>query len=217
MYMNNISAVVKNVQVENTNTAKKDSTPKGYDKDSFLKILVAQMKYQNPIEPESNTEYISQYATFSQVEQLSNMANAMVMSRASEMVGKNVIITQKNADNGNITTIQGKVDFVTYNENKAYVNVNGTNYLVDEVTDVLDDDYVKKMDRKEDFLETIESLPTEEEIDLNYETLINEMYKYYTSEMTNTQKESIPSETKVKFLRYVNRIDDLKGNMYRTL
>ncbi len=215
--INNVSAIIKNGQVENTSSTKKDTAPKGYDKDSFLKILVAQMKYQNPMQPESNTEYISQYATFSQVEQLSNMANAMVMSRASEMVGKTVVITQKNADTGVSTTVQGKVDFVTYNENKAYVSVNGQNYLVDDVTEVLDEDYVNGIDRKNDFLDTIDSLPTLEEIDLDYETLINEMYKYYTTEMPQEQKNSISSEVTMKFLQYVNRIDDLNGDIYRTL
>ena len=47
------------------------------DKDAFLQLLVAQMKYQDPLEPTSNTEYIAQYATFSQVESLQNMASSM--------------------------------------------------------------------------------------------------------------------------------------------
>ena len=92
--VNQVSAVIKNGEVTNLENNKKATEAKtGYDKDSFLQILVAQMKYQDPMEPTSNTEYISQYATFTQVEQLSNMANAMSLSRASEMVGKTVTIT----------------------------------------------------------------------------------------------------------------------------
>ena len=37
------------------------------DKDAFLQLLVAQMKYQDPLEPTSNTEYVSKYATFSEL------------------------------------------------------------------------------------------------------------------------------------------------------
>ena len=217
MDINSLSAAVKNGQVENSGSTKKENMPKGYDKDSFLKILVAQMKYQNPMEPESNTEYISQYATFSQVEQLNNMANAMIMNRASEMVGKTVTVTQKNTDTGATATVQGKVDFVTYSDNKAYVNINGQNYLVDDVTEVLDKDYVDNIDKKNDFISTVSEFPTIEEIDLDYEKLINEMYKYYTTELNDAQKNTITNEIKTKFLQCVNRIDDLKGDMYRTL
>ena len=88
--VNSVGAVVKDGKIQNAanNKEEKEKTTqaKGYDKDSFLKILVAQMKYQDPMEPTSNTEYISQYATFTQVEQMNNMANAMSLSRASEMV-----------------------------------------------------------------------------------------------------------------------------------
>ena len=62
------------------------------DKEAFLQLLVAQMKYQDPLEPTSNTEYISQYAQFSQVEQMQNMSATMELSRASSMVGKLVTI-----------------------------------------------------------------------------------------------------------------------------
>ena len=60
------------------------------DKDAFLQLLVAQMKYQDPLQPTSNTEYISQYAQFSQVEQMNNMAASMDLQRASQLVGKEV-------------------------------------------------------------------------------------------------------------------------------
>ena len=66
------------------------STPDGMDKDAFLQLLVAQMKYQDPLEPTSNTEYISQYAQFSQVEQMQNMSGSMDLQRASSLVGQEV-------------------------------------------------------------------------------------------------------------------------------
>ena len=55
-------------------------------KDDFLQLLVAQMKYQDPLEPTSNTEYVAQYAQFSQVEQMQNMSQSMDLSRASSLV-----------------------------------------------------------------------------------------------------------------------------------
>ena len=76
------SATVKNGEI--VTSASQDSLSKvneksnsGMDKDAFLQLLVAQMKYQDPLEPTSNTEYISQYAQFSQVEALNNMSTTM--------------------------------------------------------------------------------------------------------------------------------------------
>ena len=71
-------APVKDGKVVETNSqssmekAKKSSSG-GMDKEAFLQLLVAQMRYQDPLEPTSNTEFVSQYAQFSQVEQLQNM------------------------------------------------------------------------------------------------------------------------------------------------
>ena len=53
-------------------------------KDQFMQLLVAQMKYQDPLEPTSNTEYIQQYATFSELEQMQNMGN----DRNTDRTGK---------------------------------------------------------------------------------------------------------------------------------
>ena len=50
--------------------AKANATAKGgdLDKEAFLQLLVTQMKYQDPLEPTDNTEYVSQLATFSELE-----------------------------------------------------------------------------------------------------------------------------------------------------
>ena len=111
-----VGAVVKDGQIQETasqSSVQKASGNNGMDKDAFLQLLVAQMKYQDPLEPTSNTEYISQYATFSQVEQMQNMAASMELSRASSMVGKLVNVETTNS-NGETKQVQGMVEYVTY-------------------------------------------------------------------------------------------------------
>ena len=123
-----VDAIVQDGKILETaseSSVKKTTSNSGMDKDAFLQLLVAQMKYQDPLEPTSNTEYISQYATFSQVEQLQNMAATMELSRASSMVGKLVEIQSTNS-NGETKSIQGKVEYVTYENNKAYVSIDGS-------------------------------------------------------------------------------------------
>lgn len=132
-----ISSII-NQQMEPVKSVQ-NNLQKGYDKDTFLQILVAQMKYQNPLQPESNTEYISQYAIFSQIEQLSNIQNTLNLMRAENIIGKFVNI--KETINGQINEVSGKVDKITYKENTVYVNVNGKNYLFDNVTEILDETF----------------------------------------------------------------------------
>ena len=45
--------------------------------DAFLRILVTQMKNQNPLEPQKDTEFIGQMAQFSSLEQLTNLNKTM--------------------------------------------------------------------------------------------------------------------------------------------
>ena len=67
------------------------------DKDSFLKLLVAQLKYQDPNSPVDSSQFMSQTAQFTSVEKLTTLADsqtAMLSSQqllsASSLVGKTV-------------------------------------------------------------------------------------------------------------------------------
>lgn len=67
------------------------------DYQSFLKLLVAQMKNQDPTSPMDSTDYVAQLATFSQVEQtvqmntkLDSILQANVLSQASSIIGRTV-------------------------------------------------------------------------------------------------------------------------------
>jgi flagellar basal-body rod modification protein FlgD len=63
------------------------------DKDTFLKLLVAQLKYQDPSNPADSTQFLAQTAQFTQVEKLSDIADLLKSQRlvgASGLVGQNV-------------------------------------------------------------------------------------------------------------------------------
>jgi flagellar basal-body rod modification protein FlgD len=80
-----------------TTTEKKSS---GLDKDAFLKLLVAQMSHQDPLNPTQGTEYVAQLSQFAMVEQsvqqstkletLSAQMGGLANNAATDLVGKTV-------------------------------------------------------------------------------------------------------------------------------
>jgi flagellar basal-body rod modification protein FlgD len=53
----------------------------------FLKLMIAQLQAQNPLEPGNSNEYVSELAQFTQVEQTTNLANASELSSAVQLIG----------------------------------------------------------------------------------------------------------------------------------
>ena len=128
------------------------------DKDAFLQLLVAQMKYQDPLEPTSNTEYISQFATFSELEQMQNMSATLELSRASSLVGQTVLMSVTDSS-GRTTTVQGNVDFVSYEGGKAYLSIGGELYSLDDLDKVADKKYLDAYALAAEFLSILNKLP----------------------------------------------------------
>jgi len=107
-------------------------------KDTFLQLLVAQMKYQDPNSPTSTTEFMSQTATFTQVEKLEEIAsqNAELLSlqrslSAGALVGHNVSWT---AEDG--TTQTGTVSSVRFGADGTSAVVGGAEVPIGRLTEV---------------------------------------------------------------------------------
>jgi flagellar basal-body rod modification protein FlgD len=69
------------------------------DKDTFLKLLVAQLKYQDPSNPADSTQFLAQTAQFTQVEKLGDIADLLKSQRlvgASGLVGHSVTYMDEN-------------------------------------------------------------------------------------------------------------------------
>ncbi|RBY86069.1 flagellar hook capping FlgD N-terminal domain-containing protein [Blastococcus sp. TF02A-26] len=85
------------------------------NKDMFLQLLVAQMRYQDPSNPASTTEFMSQTATFTQVEKLEELAkqNAELVTlqrslSAGALVGRNVTWTDEtgSSQSGTVSSVR---------------------------------------------------------------------------------------------------------------
>ncbi len=180
----------------------------GMDKDAFLQLLVAQMKYQDPLQPTSNTEYISQYAQFSQVEQMQSMASSVELQRASQLVGQNVYM-KTTTSSGETKYVQGKVDYVVYENNKAYLSINESLYALEDLDTVHDPLYLEAYEKASDLVTRINKLPNINVVDLSDATEIDELNKIY-NEM-NEYQQSFVAQEKVDVLKqYTNKMAELR-------
>ena len=96
-------------------------------KDDFLKLLVAQMKNQDPMSPQDNTQSIAQMAQFSSLEQMTNLVHSfdqlgqsMAVERGVSFIGK--IVTYVAADG---STQQGVVQSVDLSGDAPTLTIDG--------------------------------------------------------------------------------------------
>lgn len=67
------------------------TNPKGVlDNEAFMKLLVAQLRYQDPLSPTDSAALMQQTSTLSQVEMIREMTTAQYLSTASSMIGRTV-------------------------------------------------------------------------------------------------------------------------------
>ncbi len=105
----------------------------------YMKVLIAQLQHQNPLEPLNNNEMASQLAQFSQLQQLesmnSNFAQILAItnrSYANSLIGKEVTFFAQDMETGELVQKVGMVDEV-YNdldagESLLKVTVDGEEY-----------------------------------------------------------------------------------------
>ncbi len=187
---------------------KTSGTNNGMDKDAFLQLLVAQMKYQDPLQPTSNTEYISQYAQFSQVEQMQSMAASVELQRASQLVGQSVYM-KTTTSSGETKYVQGKVDYVVYENNKAYLSINESLYALEDLDTVHDPVYLEAYEKATDLVTRINKLPNINVIDLKDAAEIEELNKIY-NEMDEYQQSFVAKEKTDTLKLYMDKIAELR-------
>ncbi len=209
-----VSAVINNGEIVKTanqiNTEKEaEKSSSTVNKTDFMNLLVAQMKNQDPLEPTSNTEWVSQYATFSELEQMQNVANSSTLQRASDLVGKEVMVNSTDAS-GNIKQVQGKVDSVSFSGSNAYLTIDGVQYSIDDLVEVVDRDYSDATSIAESWVEAYEKLPKLNLVTLADKDAIMALATSYNN-MTSYQQGFIPSGYADILEQYVKRIQELGG------
>lgn len=107
-------------------------------KDSFLKILVAQMSNQDPLEPLDSAEFIAQMAQFAEVEQTTNLNDKLenlgeyLRFSAASLVGSNVTFTDSDGEEKDDT-----VQSVIFEDESIMIQVtSGEEVSIDRISHV---------------------------------------------------------------------------------
>ncbi|MBI4299973.1 MAG: flagellar hook capping protein [Chloroflexi bacterium] len=110
-------------------------------KSDFLKLLVNQLKSQNPLEPMNNETFITQLAQFSTLEQMQTMndnlaalATLELLGQASSLIGKEV----ETAPDAEGKVISGKVTEVELHKGAPVLRVNGKEVALGDIIKIME-------------------------------------------------------------------------------
>lgn len=104
----------------------KDSNEELITSETFLNLLVAEMTNQDPLEPTSNTEFVTQMATMTQLQYAKDSSINSLGTYASSLVGKTV--TASKMDGSSLVTETGVVSEINKVSDTEY------NFLINGVT-----------------------------------------------------------------------------------
>lgn len=89
-------------------------------KDDFLKLMIAELQAQNPLQPANGTEYVSELAQFTQLEQTTNLAQSSERQEAVQLIGRTVSYVGSDG-----ATVTGQVQSVQQAGSTTTLTVNG--------------------------------------------------------------------------------------------
>ncbi|MCF0129171.1 MAG: flagellar hook capping protein [Pseudobutyrivibrio sp.] len=175
-----------------------------YDKDMFLQLLVAEMQYQDPLEPTNNTEYVAELASFSQIEAVQAVQDQMNTIEANSLVGKYVII------NDNNDFISGRADYVCKDDDKGImISVNDKLYEMSKLDSVVDETYYNAVLDAKAFTDAVQALPGLYGLTLADEDKVTAARKFL-EEMNDYTRGFVASETVKTLEAAEGRIASLK-------
>ncbi|AZR73874.1 hypothetical protein BBF96_11030 [Anoxybacter fermentans] len=112
-------------------------------KDEFLKLLVTQLRYQDPLNPMEDREFIAQTAQFSALEQMwninQNLSKFMQMQaivNTAALIGKEVTYLLSASADKETQVLSGVVTEVKFEDGSTYIKVNGENVPIEHILSV---------------------------------------------------------------------------------
>lgn len=104
------------------------------DKQAFMQLLMAKLKYQDPMDPVKDDDFMMQQAQLAQVEKMDDLVKVMqnntTLSQASTLVGKRVDVSD------GYTTSTGVIESASLSNGTAGLTINGQTYTMDQIVKI---------------------------------------------------------------------------------
>jgi len=103
---------------------------------TFLTLLLTQLKNQDPMNPQDSSQFVSQLAQFSSLEQMTQVSKKMesvLENSVVNMIGHTVTVADSTTQSGFTT---GQVSGIVYYADGPAIVVNGKNYALSSVQNV---------------------------------------------------------------------------------
>jgi len=112
-------------------------------RDDFFALLIAELKNQDPMEPKDDTEFLSQLAQFSSLEEMraltetqSTLLSYQIVAQAAALLGRTVEAQVVDSSTGKTTTVTGTVSEVSLSTSPPSLMVDGQKVDISSVTRV---------------------------------------------------------------------------------
>jgi len=103
---------------------------------AFLQLLITELKNQDPLSPQDPTQMVAQLASFSSLEQMTQLntnTQAMLENSATGLLGQTVTVADPSQQSGFTT---GQVTGIVYFSNTPAVQINGVNYPLSAIQNI---------------------------------------------------------------------------------
>jgi flagellar basal-body rod modification protein FlgD len=114
----------------------KDASNSKVDTETFLKLLVAQLKYQDPLEPQKDTAFVTQMAQMSSLQEIQAMNATLKNSQAYNMVGMEIYAEVLDKKTGEMKAYLGVVESVVIRGGIPYVVVGNAAININDIKQV---------------------------------------------------------------------------------
>ena len=103
---------------------------------AFLQLLITQLQNQDPLSPADPTQFVSQLAQFSSLEQMTQLNTNMTQvldNSVTGLIGQTVTVTDPSTSSGLLT---GTVSGIVYYSNGPAVQIGGQNYALSDIQNI---------------------------------------------------------------------------------